>query len=236
MINLIDLFPKVSSNDLLDLNDCNITRYGICKDPECSEIFDQYPDIDESFIIDGDNLTFPTNLNHPPVNAFIGALSPNRRVWSVLPVKFEVCGYEKIKAKADAMIKLGETIAASGVTTHKIDLSKLFENDSPNNFCKIVEYSVRAKGEKGSLLGAGFANFLTIKDSELTVKVEETVFDFSIMASTLNKVTAFKQFSIDFSFLKENECPIFAEDPADWDVAVQSILPEDSVDPEFTSP
>jgi hypothetical protein len=111
-------------------------------------------------------------------------------------VFIEICGYESIISANPGTIVLNQELLGDK-RQFEIELSSLFINSSPTNFCPIVRYKITSSS--GLVTSPLISQYLTLNSTHLTVDadIQEKV-SFALMAETANIKRGWQVFGIDF--------------------------------------
>jgi len=133
--------------------------------------------------LDGYNLSIEMSVPISPITFWIAALNVDGEQLK-LPISSEICGYEEITAAISGTLLIGQTMIGDALFV-EIPLETLFINDSPENYCPIVSFSLTESAITSSPPGEEILQYLSLNETHLWVSadIQESLV-FSIMAET----------------------------------------------------
>jgi hypothetical protein len=114
-------------------------------------------------------------------------LQPNG-TYVKLPIYLEVCGYEDILSTNDLILlkQVNLTNLSKGGDVVTLLLKDMFINSSPNNYCPIASYKLKAGNNSLSDMAPNLRPYIYLNDTHLTIQEYAPLATIAVMAETFN--------------------------------------------------
>jgi hypothetical protein len=190
-VSMLDLYSFASPNPVLTAERC-LTNFTLCDDIECGDPIERMAR--EYLEVNGLDLIIKQSEPNSPKNLYVGVQQPDQS-WLKLPIYHEVCGYENI-SPVQAGTEYVKQSALLGEDYLDIELYPLFSNDSPNEFCPVVAYSLKADEFDETPLDSSLNPWISINDTHVTINEYMPFMTFAVMAETANGRKGWKKFNV----------------------------------------
>jgi hypothetical protein len=195
-ISVLDLFSFETPSAVFPTEAC-LKEFTLCNEAGLCGLEGGYTD---AFTIDG--LDLQVNIAQPqaPLSIQVGVKQPDQTFFT-LPLSIEICGYETILPVVEGSQYYNQDDLQSALVADDaiyVELEPLFTNDSPDNYCPIVSYSLVQGPGSTDPVDSSYFQWLTINDTHFSINEYAPFMNFAIMASTANGQQGWKEYTVSF--------------------------------------